>query len=282
MPFEPRKRRGEIGLGTQGPTAAAGRRILSIALALVCCAGFAFGQFGRSRAGKSPFKTDNYTFNGQTYQILVMNGQPMQVKLNNQIVVMVSNGTMIGYPGLDPHLVAAAEDALKAYEAANGIVPPGTPTGGAAAAAPAAGAAPTAAAFTVNDVVSLLDAGLSDDIILAKIHSSGATFNLSTDDLIRLKKAKASDAVIKAMMDAKPAATTPGPAGATAQPAAATTTPSAATADSSPANSGTPAAAGASTEPKKGGLLSLDRLWRFRRAERPDGDRQSGAAQHPR
>lgn len=134
MSFEPGERYAEMGLRTQRP-AAAGRRVLSIAVALICCALCAYGQFGRSRAGKSPLKTDNYTFNGQTYQILVMNGQPIQVKLNNQIVVMVSNGTMIGYPGLDPHLVANAEDALKAYEAANGIVPPGTPPANAPAAA---------------------------------------------------------------------------------------------------------------------------------------------------
>jgi hypothetical protein len=64
-------------------------------------------------------------------------------------------------------------------------------------------------------VISLLDAGLSDDLILAKIQKSGQSFDLSTDDMVRLKKAKASDAVIKAMMTAAP----PTPAAAPAAPA---------------------------------------------------------------
>ncbi len=55
-------------------------------------------------------------------------------------------------------------------------------------------------------MISLLNAGLSDDIIIAKIQKSGQSFDLSTDDMVRLKKANASDAVMKAMMNATPAA----------------------------------------------------------------------------
>jgi hypothetical protein len=70
-----------------------------------------------------------------------------------------------------------------------------------------------AAGVTVDGVVSMLEAGISSDVIVAKIQQSGQTFNLSTDDMVRLKKAGASDAVMKAMMNL-----TPGPAIASAAP----------------------------------------------------------------
>ena len=37
-------------------------------------------------------------------------------------------------------------------------------------------------------------AGISDDVIIEKVHKSGQTFDLSADDMVRLKNAKASDA----------------------------------------------------------------------------------------
>jgi hypothetical protein len=185
-----------------------GKRILCVVLALFLCAVCASAQFGRPRAA-SPIKNDNFTYSGQSYQIVVLNGQPMQVKLNNQILLMINNGVVIGYPGLDANLIEGAKGALKAYEAANGIVPPGTPPGTAAAApTPAAGpsAAPNAAgSLTVDGVISLIDAGISADLIVAKIQKSGQAFDLSTEDMVRLKKAGASDAVMKAMMGATPA-----------------------------------------------------------------------------
>ena len=76
----------------------------------------------------------------------------------------------------------------------------------------------------------MLNAGISEDIILAKIHKSGSTFDLSADDMVALKRAKASDNLIKAMMDATPAsapAATPTAASAaapSATPAAPTQT----------------------------------------------------------
>lgn len=195
-------------------------------------------------------KTDNFTYNGQTYQIIVLNGQPIQVKLNNQIVLMISNGVVIGYPGLDATLVDGAKAALKAYETANGITPPGTPPGTAPATPTPTASQPPAPApasnFTVDDVVSMLDAGLSDDIILTKLRSSGATFDLSTADLIRLKKAKASDAVMKAMMEAKPPAPSSAAVAPPQPPPPATT--------ASPAKTDTPAPA--DPAPKKDGFFS--------------------------
>jgi hypothetical protein len=115
----------------------------------------------------------------------------------------------------DAAVVAAAEDAVKAYRA-------GTPpeSGGAAAATGGGSAAPSSG-LTVDGVISLLNAGLSDDLIITKIQKSGQSFDLSTDDMVRLKQAKASDAVIKAMMNATPAsAAAPAPVAAAANPAA--------------------------------------------------------------
>jgi hypothetical protein len=54
-----------------------------------------------------------------------------------------------------------------------------------------------------DDVVKLKDAGLSDDLLIAKIKSSPATFRLETEDLIALKKGNVSEAVIAAMIDAQ-------------------------------------------------------------------------------
>ncbi len=115
----------------------------------------------------------------------------------------------MGYPGLDANLIERAKGALKAYETAHGIVAPGTPpaTTSAAPTSPAGqSATPNAASsLTVDGVISLIGAGISADLIIAKIQKSGQTFDLSTEDMVRLKKAGATDAVMKAMMSATPA-----------------------------------------------------------------------------
>ncbi|MDR3735073.1 MAG: hypothetical protein P4L10_05980 [Acidobacteriaceae bacterium] len=54
--------------------------------------------------------------------------------------------------------------------------------------------------LSVDGVISMCHAGLSDDIVIAKIHQTNTPLNLSTDDLIRLKKANVSDAVVKALL----------------------------------------------------------------------------------
>ena len=125
-------------------------------------------------------------------------------------VVMYSRGT--AHPiGQDANVVAAAEEAVKAYKA-------GTPSGGGGA-SPGSTSGASGSGLTVDGVITLVKAGLSDDLIIAKIQKSGQAFDLSTDDMVRLKQAKASDAVIKAMMTAAPA---PAPAAvpAVATPAA--------------------------------------------------------------
>jgi hypothetical protein len=89
----------------------------------------------------------------------------------------------------------------------------GTATANSNAAAPPSAGTPSPAGLTVDGVISLVDAKISDDLIIAKIQKSGQTFDLSTDDMVRLKKAGTSEAVMKAMMSA-----TPPPAAVSAAP----------------------------------------------------------------
>ncbi len=55
---------------------------------------------------------------------------------------------------------------------------------------------PQAATMTITDVVALTTSGVSDDVILNQMRTTGATFTLSTDDIIVLKKYKVSDRVV--------------------------------------------------------------------------------------
>jgi hypothetical protein len=64
-----------------------------------------------------------------------------------------------------------------------------------------AGAQAAGNQVTPDDVLTMMSAGLSDTIILAKIHQHNRPTDLSTDDLVRLKKAKVSDAVIGELID---------------------------------------------------------------------------------
>jgi hypothetical protein len=61
---------------------------------------------------------------------------------------------------------------------------------------------PTGEAIGNADVVKLVQAKLSDAIVIGKIKSSPCRFDLSTDALIKLKEANLSDAVIQAMTEA--------------------------------------------------------------------------------
>lgn len=62
--------------------------------------------------------------------------------------------------------------------------------------------APDGPALTNGSVLDLKKAGLSDEIIVAKIRASRGDYHLETDDLIALKKAGISDAAIRAMLEA--------------------------------------------------------------------------------
>ena len=73
----------------------------------------------------------------------------------------------------------------------------------ASAAAPAPAAAAPAAAKTLTnaDVVTMKEAGLSEDVIVTKVKSSPGTYALDVNDLIALKKAGVSERVIQAMLE---------------------------------------------------------------------------------
>jgi len=78
--------------------------------------------------------------------------------------------------------------------------------------------------MTVNDVIKLSKAGLSDDTIIQQLRKKGQHFDLTTDQLIQLKQAHVSERVIQEMIN--PA---PGAAAASAQKS----TPSSGQADAS-------------------------------------------------
>ena len=55
--------------------------------------------------------------------------------------------------------------------------------------------------LSVEDVVKMTKAGLSDDVVVSEIRKSGHSFDLTPDQLISLKTAKVSDRVIQAMLE---------------------------------------------------------------------------------
>ena len=57
--------------------------------------------------------------------------------------------------------------------------------------------------MTNDEVISLAGAGLNSSIIVNKIKTSKTNFDLSTDALIKLKKAGVSDDIVTAMLEAK-------------------------------------------------------------------------------
>ena len=57
--------------------------------------------------------------------------------------------------------------------------------------------------LSVNDVIKLSQAGLSDDVIIAQIRKRPQPFELSTDQLIQLKTAHVSNRVINVMIETK-------------------------------------------------------------------------------
>jgi hypothetical protein len=59
----------------------------------------------------------------------------------------------------------------------------------------------TASTMTVDAVIKLSKAGLSDDLIIQQFKKKGQRFDLSTDQLLQLKSASVSERVIQAMID---------------------------------------------------------------------------------
>ena len=60
---------------------------------------------------------------------------------------------------------------------------------------------PTPKAMTVQDVIKLSKAGLTDDLIIEQIKTKNQRFDLSTDQLIQLKTAKVSERIIQVMIN---------------------------------------------------------------------------------
>ena len=56
------------------------------------------------------------------------------------------------------------------------------------------------APLTKEQVIQMVKAGLTDDVIVARIKAQSGPINLSTDDLVALKSAGVSDAVIRALL----------------------------------------------------------------------------------
>lgn len=59
----------------------------------------------------------------------------------------------------------------------------------------------SAQAFTNADVITLVNAGLSDDVVIARIRSGDNSFTLATTEIVRLKEAGVSDRIIQAMVE---------------------------------------------------------------------------------
>lgn len=57
--------------------------------------------------------------------------------------------------------------------------------------------------LTVDNVIALTQAGVTDETIIMMVRKSETPFKIGTDDMLRLKKAKVSDIVIRAMMNPK-------------------------------------------------------------------------------
>jgi hypothetical protein len=56
--------------------------------------------------------------------------------------------------------------------------------------------------LTNEKVITMAKAGLGTSLIISKIRSSKTNFNVSTDELIRLKQARVPDDIISVMVEA--------------------------------------------------------------------------------
>lgn len=74
------------------------------------------------------------------------------------------------------------------------------PDGGVWYRSPASEKASGSSSLTIEQVIQMVGAKLSDDLIIATIEKSGSKFDMTADNMIRLKTAGASDAVIRAML----------------------------------------------------------------------------------
>jgi hypothetical protein len=128
---------------------------------------------------------------------LFMKGKEVTIPKGTEITSYVHSDVRLDEARLRAAAVNANAPGAPAPAPAAAAAP--APAAPAAAPAPAAPAAPKGA-MTNQDVLDLKKAGFSEDLIIAKIKSSKAAFQLETADMIELKKAGLSDKVIAAMM----------------------------------------------------------------------------------
>lgn len=90
----------------------------------------------------------------------------------------------------------------------------------------------TSGGLTIDSIIAMAKAGLSESLIIGRIRKNGKAFDLSPDDMIKLKNGGVSNAILEVMLDpsaggaAKPsgapaAPATPAPAASEAKPPAA-------------------------------------------------------------
>jgi hypothetical protein len=214
---------------------------LLILIQIVACGQLSpiYAQF-RHKSSFTEIKWQDYTF-----KFLPGNRMAQVIDSNNHVI-----GTIIDQGGdlqLLPTVTGDEADKLqKSFqawkdsggEAAVGYkaTKPSTPAASASAVSPSAAGATAKPGLTVDGVISMLQAGISDDVIIEKVHKSWQTFDLSADDMVRLKNAKASDALMKAMIESGPPPATAAAQGATTAPpsqTAATSSPTASAATQS-------------------------------------------------
>ena len=71
---------------------------------------------------------------------------------------------------------------------------------------------------SIDDVIEMSKAGVSESLIITTLHKEGQPFNLKATDMVRLKQAGVSDAVVQAMLDPSGSTSTPPAVAAPANP----------------------------------------------------------------
>jgi len=71
--------------------------------------------------------------------------------------------------------------------------------------------APSSSPLSLEDVVKLCQTGLPEELIVTKIKKNGKAFDLSTEELLELRKAGVSDNIIKFLLDPSQPYTPPPP-----------------------------------------------------------------------
>lgn len=112
---------------------------------------------------------------------LFMHGKDIAIPKGTEITAYVAADVKLDAVKFAPKAAATASSAVNAP---SGVAPSGKP-------------------MTNEDVLSLKSAGLSDELIIAKVRSSPAKYNVDTPDIVSLKKAGLADSVIQVMIEAQ-------------------------------------------------------------------------------